>query len=171
MYFLVTIVFEFPSFEMWTESQSAQTIQLTVSFFKKSLTFWCKYIRKFLYYVDIMFCLLFCSYILTVHTLMFVVKPYLSICMICSYSFGFWVSIRSFLKAWCIFRSFSCFFFSLISCQWYSESMILLYDTNNDVEENGGNVSQSTRVCGNEEFFNWFIEFFCRCSSPRVCLK
>ena len=113
MYFLVTIVFEFPSFEMWTESQSAQTIQLTVSFFKKSLTFWCKYIRKFLYYVDIMFCLLFCSYILTVHTLMFVVKPYLSICMICSYSFGFWVSIRSFLKAWCIFRSFSYVFFSV----------------------------------------------------------
>ena len=41
--------------------------------------------------------------------------------------------------------------------------MILLYDTNNDVEENGGNFSLRGLVfAGNEEFFNWFIDFACR---------
>ena len=80
---------------------------------------------------------------------MLIAKLYLTICMICSYSFGFWVSIHSFFNK-TLFKNFlinfsvslSMIFFSLKSCQWYAKSMILLYDdANNYVEENGGNAS------------------------------
>ena len=33
-----------------------------------------------------------------------------------------------------------------LSCQWYAKSMMLLYNTNNDAENNGGNLSLGALV-------------------------
>ena len=106
------------------------------SLVNKSLKFSCKCIMKFLYSFDIMLCLLLCSFIFA--------EPYLSICMICSYQLFHIVLVFEFLytlfyKHGVIFASVC--FFSLKSCQWYAESIRLLYDTSNGVEENGGNIS------------------------------
>ena len=143
--------FEFPSFKLWTESQGSQTIQLTVSFSKRA---WSVnvyiYNEIFIfcgYYVLLVIMFIYLQHISTVHISMFIVKLYLSICMICSYELLHIVLVFEF--KYILFYKHGVFFgqpqyvifFSLKSCQWYAESMILLYDTNNDVEENGGNVS------------------------------
>ena len=64
------------------------------------------------YYVLSVIVPTYLQYILTVYTLMFIVKQYLSIC-ICSYTFGFWVSIHSFFISMVYFTvNVSIFFFS-----------------------------------------------------------
>ena len=140
--------FEYQISNCQSKSQASQTIRLIL---KRAWSFdvnisWNIYILSIFFLLAIVF--IYLQYILTVHTLMFIVKPYLFICTMYSYSFGFWVSIHSFLQAWCIFRSVSIrFFFSLKLYQWYAETMILLSVTNNDVEENGRNVSLRALVC------------------------
>ena len=157
--------FEFPSFQLWTESQGTQTIQLIVSFLKRPWSvdvniYWIFYILSMLcfacYCVHIF---TVCSnssyfnvyYLVQIHSETRTwhdknIQSYLSICVICSYQLLHIVLAFDFLyilfyKQGVFFGQSQYVFFSLRSCQWYAESMILLYDTNNDVEENRGNVS------------------------------
>ena len=77
---------------------------------------------------------------------MFIANPYLSICMICSnqpfhivLDFEFLYTV--FYKHGEFFSQPQYVFFSLKPCRWYAKNMILLYNANNNVEENGGNIS------------------------------
>ena len=150
-------VIRIPQFQIVNRKSRYSKYSTDCQIFKGSLKFWCKYIMKLLYSVDVMFCLFFpfiylqynILYISIVHTLMLIAKLYLTICMyvhivlVFEFLYTLFFNKTLFKKFLINFSvSLSMIFFSLKSCQWYAKSMILLYDdANNYVEENGGNVS------------------------------
>ena len=92
----IKLSFKFPSFKLWTESQATQTVSLTVSFLKRAWSFdvnilWNFYILSLLYFTC------YCVHIFTVYFNGSYFNVYSKTIFICTYRFGFWVFILSFL--------------------------------------------------------------------------
>ena len=132
MYFLITTVVWIPQFQIVNrkskgEPKDTQTIQLTVSFLKRAWSFDVNISWNF-YILSIWCFTCYCVHISTVY----INSSYFNV-----YSKPIFIYLHD-IFIWFWFLSYTLFYKNSVFFS-QPQNMILLYDTNNDVEENGGN--------------------------------